>query len=170
MTKEERDEVFLKWWRSLQENNGGRAQLKRCNLPEEAALHPETHRLKSMLPKWISLEVVATISGVSAHIKNDTKLGFAQSLATPKDKNRRVPLSESRFRQLLSCREWAELYRTLRRTVSILDGKVNLKSFVDTVLLWNDEFRGEYKKPGMTIKFKLSRDYYETAMKYKNKN
>ena len=110
MTKEERQEVFTKWWARLQENNGGRAQLKRCNSPEEAALHAETHRLKSMLPNWIPLEAVATIAGVSAHIKNDTKLGFAQSLATPKEKNGRVPLSESRFRQLLSCREWDELY------------------------------------------------------------
>lgn len=166
MTKEERQEVFTKWWTRLQENSGGRAQLKRCSSPEEAALHSETHRLKSMLPNWIPLEAVATIAGVSAHIKNDTKQAFAKSLATPKEKNGRVPLSESRFRQLLSCREWDELYRTLRRSVTILDGKVNLSSFVDTVLLWNDEFRGEYKKPGMTIKFKLSRDYYETAMKY----
>ena len=166
MTKEERLEVFVKWWARLQENNGGRAQLKRCHSPEEAALHPETHRLKSMLPKWIPLEAIATIAGVSAHIKNSTNLNFAQSLARPKENNGRVPLSESRFRQLLSCREWDELYRTLRRSVSILDGNVNLKSFVDTVLLWSAEFYGEYKKPGKSFKFKLSRDYYETAMKY----
>ncbi len=159
-------EVFTDWWDRLQKNNGGRAQLKRCSSPEEAALHPETHRLKNMLPDWLPLEAVATIVGVSAHIKNETKLGFAQSLATPKEKNGRVPLSESRFRQLLSCRDWDELYRTLRRSVSILDGNVNLLSFVDAVLLWNDEFRGAYRKPGKSLKFELSRDYYEIAMKY----
>ncbi len=164
--KKEMQEIFTNWWVRLQDNNGGRAQLKRCSSPEEAALHSETHRLKNMLPGWFPLEAVATIAGVSAHIKNDTKLGFAQSLATPKEKNGRVPLSESRFRQLLACRDWDELYRTLRRSVSVLDGKVNLLSFVDTVLLWNDEFRGKYKKPGKSLKFELSRDYYEIAMKH----
>ena len=166
MINEEMQKVLLSWWKRLQENNGGRAQLKRCNSPEEAALHSETYRLKTMLPKWVSLEAIATIAGVSAHIKNDTSLGFAKSLATPQEKNGRVPLSESRFRQLLSCREWDELYRTLRISVSILDGNVNLISFIDTVLLWNDEFRGSYKKPGKGLKFELSRDYYETAIIY----
>jgi CRISPR system Cascade subunit CasB len=166
MGKEKMQEVFTNWWNRLQENNGGRAQLKRCGSPEEAALHPETHRLKSMLPAWVPLEAVAIIAGVSAHIKNDTSLGFAESLATPREKNGRVPLSESRFRQLLTCREWDELYRTLRRSVSILGGNVNLLSFVDTVLLWNDEFLGAFKRPGKGLKFKLSRAYYETAMKY----
>ena len=164
--KKEMHEVFTKWWLRLQDDNGGRSQLKRCSSPEEAALHPETHRLKNMLPGWLSLEAVATIAGVSAHIKNDTKLGFAQSLATPKEKNGRVPLSESRFRRLLSCRDWDELYRALRRSIAILDGNVNLLSFVDTILLWHDEFRGAYKKPGKSLKFELSRNYYETAMKY----
>ena len=166
MINEEMQKIFINWWKKLQENNGERAQLRRCNSPEEAALHSETYRLKNMLPKWISLEAVATIAGVSAHIKNDTSLEFAKSLATPKEKNGRVPLSESRFRQLLSSREWDELYRALRRTVSILDGNVNLVSFVNTVLLWDDEFKGHYKRPGKGLKFELSRDYYETSMKY----
>lgn len=166
MINEEMQKVLINWWTRLQENNGGRAQLRRCNSPEEAALHPETYRLKIMLPKWVSLEAVATISGLSAHIKNDTSLGFAKSLATPREKNGRVPLSEERFRQLLSCRDWGELYRALRRTVTVLDGNVNLISFVDTVILWNNEFRGEYKRPGKGLKFELSRDYYETAIKY----
>ncbi len=170
MINEEMQKVLLNWWTRLQENNGGRAQLRRCNSPEEAVIHSETYRLKNMLPKWISLEAIATIAGVSAHIKNDTSLGFAKSLATPKEKNGRVPLSESRFRQLLSCREWDELYRSLRRTVSILDGNVNLISFADTVLLWNNEFRGDTKRPGKGLKFELSRDYYETVINNEKKN
>ncbi len=163
---EEIQKDFINWWKKLQENNGSRAQLRRCNSPEEAALHPETYRLKNVLPKWIPLEAVATIAGVSAHIRNDTAHEFARALATPKERNGQVPLSESRFRQLLSCRNWNEVYRSLRRAVTILDGNVNLTSFVDTVLLWNDEFKGEYKRPGKGLKFELSRNYYETVMKY----
>jgi CRISPR system Cascade subunit CasB len=166
MMNKEMQKIFADWWTRLQDNHGGRAQLRRCRSPEEVALHPETHRLKNKLPGWLPLEAVATIVGVSAHIKNSTKQKFAQSLATPKEKNGRVPLSENRFRQLISCREWGELYRGLRRSVTLLDGRVNLLSFVDTILLWNDEFRGAYKKPGKGVKFELSRDYYETAIKH----
>ena len=166
MEKEKMYELFTIWWNSLQNNNGGRAKLKRCRTPEEAALLPETHRLRSLLPQWIELEAVAIIAGVSAHIKKESKLGFSESLATPNEKKGRAPLSEERFRQLLSCREWAELYRSLRRTVTILDGNVNLINFFKTVILWNDEFHSKYKKPGKGIKFELSQSYYETAMKY----
>lgn len=166
MLNEETQNILTKWWKNLQENKGGRAQLRRCRLPEDAALHPETHRLKSMLPNWVPLEAAATIAGISAYIERNSPMQFAESLATPKEKNARAPLSESRFRQLLSCRDWDELYRSLRRAVSILGGNVNLISFADTVLLWNDEFRGILKKSGKGLKFELSRDYYETAMKY----
>ena len=158
--------VFLKWREKLQENAGGKSQLKRCNSPEEAALHPETHRLKGMLPNWVSLELVATIAGLSAHIRGENKAGFIESLATPKEKNGRIPFSESRFRQMLLSRDWNELYRNLRRAISILDGSVSFISFINTVFLWNDEFREAYKRPGNGVKYRLSRLYYETAMKY----
>lgn len=166
MINEDMQKIFTNWWEDLQKNTGGKAQLKRCRSPEDAALHPETHRLKGMLPNWVPYELVATIAGVTAHIKTNSGLSFAESLATPKERNGRVPFNEGRFRQMLSCRDWDELYRNLRRAITILDGSVNLLSFIDAVFLWNDEFRGKYTRPGKGLKFELSRTYYETAMKY----
>jgi len=159
-------EAITRWLVSLQEDNGGRTQLKRCQSAEEAVLHPQTFRLKQTLP-WLPLEAVATIAGVAAHIKesNSTKK-FGEALATPKEKNGRVPLSETRFRQLLSSRDWNELYRSLRRTVDILDGKVGFVNFVETIILWSNELQGEFAKPGKSVKYKLSESYYTEAMKH----
>ncbi len=171
--KAETRESITGWWERLQKNSGGRAKLKRCQSPEEAALLSETFTLSAMLP-WLSLEAVATIAGVAAHIKkpDNEKVDkqsrkFGESLATPKEKSGRVPLSETRFRQLITARDWNEVYRSLRRAVTILDGRVDLISFAETVILWNDEFEGRYKKPGTGLKFELSKDYYTKVMKTK---
>jgi len=159
---------FTIWWNKLQQDNGGRAQLRRCNSPEEAALHQQTHLLKHTLPRWLSFEAVATISAVSAHIKNSGSKRFIESLATPRERNGAIPMSENHFRQLLSCKNWNELHRSLRRAVTILDGTVHLESFLDTVMQWNDEFKGKYHSPGKSLKFRLSEEYYETAIRYEN--
>lgn len=158
-------EIVNKWWCSLQDDNGGRAQLKRCQTPEEAALHPQTFRLKQVIP-WLPLEAIATITGVASHIKDPKGEVFGKSLAKPKEKSGHVPFSESRFRQLLSARDWNELYRSLRRAITILDGKVNLISFVDTIILWSNELNGKFIKPGKGLKYKLSEDYYTEAIKH----
>jgi len=158
-------EFLTQWWKDLQNDNGGRARLRRCQTPEEAALQPQTYRLKQIL-SWLPLEAVATIAGIAAHIKEVAGEGFGKSLAKPKEKNGRVPFSETRFRQLLSARDWNELYRSLRRAVTILDGKVGYLSFVQTVILWNEEFKGEYARPGKSVKYKLSESYYTEAMKH----
>lgn len=156
-------EILIKWWANLQEDSGGRAQLRRCQSPEEAALHPQTFQLKHML-SWLPLEAVATIAGVGAHIKDASGADFGKALAVPKDG--RVPFSESRFRQLLTARDWNELYRSFRRAVTILDGKVSFINFVDTIILWSEEFKGQYKEAGKTVKFKLSEAYYTEAIKH----
>ncbi len=166
MLREEMHERFIQWWKDLQEDSGGRAQLRRCNSLVEVVLHPEMYRLKRVLPNWISLEVMAILVGLGAHIKENISYGFAESLATPKDKNGRIPFSESRFRQLLSSRDWEELYRNIRRAILILEGKVNLISFFDMVMLWNDEFNESHKKIGRGVRYKLSHSYYDTVMKY----
>lgn len=166
------DDMLLKfstWWDELKRDNGRKAQLRRCSSPDEAAILPGTYYLKRTLPKWVPLELVATIAGLSAHIKENREMRFIESLATPKEKSGRVPFSESRFRQLLSCRDWDELYRNLRRAIIILDNSVNYESFVKTVFLWNDEFRGAHTRPGKSTKFQLSREYYETVMNLRDK-
>ncbi len=168
MNRDELYDKFISWWNELQNNTGGRARLRRCASPEEAVILPEVHSLYVGLPKWISLEAVAVLAGVSANIKTNSSMPFAKSLASPRENKGRAPFSESRFRQLLSCRDWDELYTKLRRAVVILDGNVNLSDFFKTILEWQDEFKNAYKKPGNSLKYKLSKEYYETVINYES--
>ncbi len=154
---------LLEWWDSLQNDNGGKAQLKRCHSPQEAILYPQTFKLKHIL-YWLPLEALATVAGVGAHIKSATGKNFGVALATPAEIGGLAPFSETRFRQLLSARDWQELYRFLRRAVTILDGKVSFVNFVETVILWSEEFTGKYKEIGKSLKFKLSEAYYTNLL------
>ena len=157
--KEETKDKLLEWWKVLQNDKGGKAQLKRCKSPQEAILYPQTFRLKHTL-YWLPLEALATVAGVGAHIKKDSGKSFGKALAMTKENGGRVLFSESRFRQLLSARNWEELYRLLRRAVTILDGEVGFINFVETIILWSEEFSGKYKRVGNGLKFKLSKAYY----------
>ncbi len=164
MTQEERIEVFKKWWKDLQNNNAARAELRRCSNPFEVAIHPEAYRLKWELPSWISMECIATLAGVASHIKQDGGDNFALSLGKSKDGGGQPPFSEIRFRQLLKSRNWDELYKNLRRAVSIVDGVVNLDSFFNLLLDWDREFKGTFSKPGKTVKYQMAEDYYKEAL------
>ncbi len=160
---EKTKESLLQWWGNLQKDKGGCAQLKRCHTPQEAILNPQAFRLKSVL-YWLPLEALATVAGVGSHIKKATGKQFGQALATRGEAKGRVLFSETRFRQLLSARDWVELYRLLRRAVTLLDGEVGFISFVDTVILWSEEFSGKYKEIGKSLKFKLSEAYYTSLL------
>jgi CRISPR type I-E-associated protein CasB/Cse2 len=168
----EMQEVVTNWWRELQQNSGASARLRRCRSPLEAAMYPETHRLRLRLPKWLSTEAVATIAGIASHIKSNTDIPLAKALAKPHEANGRPPYSESRFRQLLLCRDWDELYRSLRRAVTVLDGAVSLASLTEVIRLWQNEFRGGFEKAGRGIRYQMSRAYYEVIIeneKHKSK-
>lgn len=167
--QEARDEL-LGWWRALDDAGGGRAQLKRCTSPDEAVLHPLTHRLSHLLP-WVSLEAVATIAGLLSHVKtgeNDS-MPIGRKLARSIEPGGAAPFSESRFRQLLVSRDWNEFYRNLRRAIDMLGGNVNPLLVADMILCWDKEKRGEDRAaPGKTLKFRLSKDYYTEADKNKS--
>lgn len=166
MDKKKEREAFIQWWKKLQEDNGGRARLRRCSLPEEAILQSQTFRLRKRLPKWFSDQAVATLAGISSHVKHDSDKPLGLLLAKPKEKNGRPPMSEGRFRQLATSRDWDDLYRGLRRSMGIIDKRVSLKNLFDTIEGWNDAFRQQYKRPGKSIKFVLSKDYYTEAVKH----
>ncbi len=164
----EMQEKLLSWWRSLAEKSGTQAQLCRCATPEEAALNSETFRLLDYFP-WIDIETAAIIAGILSHIKQgeEENISFLQKLATPKEKNGRVPFSEIRFRQLLTCRTWDEFFTALRRAVQVLDGRVNPLSIADGILRWAEEQKSiTYCEAGRSLKFDWSKEYYTEALKY----
>lgn len=153
------------WWKQLQNDKGHRAQLKRCGSPADALLHQETYQLMQILPNWASAEASGTIAGILAHIESNNSSPLGSALAGKKDG--RILFSETRFRQLLSCRDWDELYTTLRRAVGILNGNVHFFSIVDVILQWDEnEKNPRYKKPNESVKFNLSKEYYTELLKH----
>ena len=172
LRKEENRNSLLEWWRSLGNVSGARAQLRRAASPEDAILHPQTHRVTYIVP-WASPEAVASIAGILSHIKagENDPTPFGQKLARPSEPGGSAPFSESRFRHLLSSRDWNEFYRNLRRAVQVLAGNVNPLLVADLILCWDKESRRqEYAAPGKSLKFWLSRDYYTELMKHESKN
>ncbi len=153
----------------MKTDHGASAQLRRCSSPEEVALQPYTYGLKQKMPNWISIESLATIAGILSHIKSGEleNISLAAKLAKPKSKNDNIPFSESRFRQLLTCKNWNEFYTSLRRAVKILDGNVNPLSIVDVILQWDEEQKDNFnKRLGNSLKFEMSKEYYTELMKH----
>lgn len=161
--KEEQGKELIEWWRDLLTRNGPRAALNRCSYPDEVALHPDTFRVKGIVP-WMSYEAAAVIAGILSHVREkdnrNMNRNFAATLALVQEGGR-PSFSETRFRQFLSSRDWNEFYTRLRRAVKMLHGNVNPLSVADIVLRWDEEQRwGSGRGYGHSLKFDLSNEYY----------
>jgi CRISPR system Cascade subunit CasB len=165
--KDNQIEFLVEWWNDLHERNGPRAALKRCASPEDASLYPDTFRVKNII-SWMSYEAAATIAGILSHVVRESNvninMSFAKTLSYNPEGSKPV-FSETRFRQLLSSRNWNEFYTRLRRAVKALKGKVNPVSVADIIVRWDEEYRwGKNKSEyGHSLKFDLSEEYYSSA-------
>ncbi len=146
------------WWDNL--SSSSRAQLRRCATPSEVALHREMYMMRTLVPAWISVEAVATITGVLAHIREgrEDMTPFIQKLAIPKERTGRAPFSENRFQQLMKCSTWDDFYTLMRRSIALLDRSVNPLAVADFIVLW-----GEHEKD---FRFNVADEYYTEAMKH----
>lgn len=161
IVKSKNDEIMenvKSWHEKLCENKGARASLRRCESPEKVMMQRETHILLDKLPNFISPEAVATIAGILAHVKVSGSGKLGERLGTKK--NDKVLFSETRFKNLLSCREWSEFYTALRRAVVVLDGNVYPLDIVEVIKLWGEDKRGTLKEPTKKLSFKLAKEYY----------
>lgn len=160
---DEQRQRIMEWFGMLIKTPGTRATLRRCGTPEEAALVSDTFRVKSILP-YASDEAAATIAGILSHVSGDTQinpksLGFL--LAQKKPGSEKPIFSEYRFRQMLSSRDWNELYKSLMRAVKILEGNVSPLILSDFILRWDKEYRNINTVQKMkSVKFIVSKEYY----------
>ena len=122
MTDDKRPPVYQKegrelvraWWRDLQDDPGGRAQLRRAANLLEVFLCPAFHRLLHKVSG--SRDDLALAAGVLACLKEEGGPEcFAQALATPKAAGGRACMSGLRFRRLVRIDDREELLRQMRR-------------------------------------------------------
>lgn len=139
--------IVLKWWKGLENDRGGRAELRRAHNPTEVVFVPAYHRLYTEfgLP---DKEALACVAGLCAHVKDHREGKFAEHM-TEGDKPKVSPL---RFRRLLAANEREELYHAMIRIIRLLGGKGNVVDLAKTVYWWNERTRKQ-----------LAYDYYANA-------
>lgn len=148
-------QVLTDWWKSLDDNRGDRAALRRCRTPFDVALTPAFHRLRQALRESgrVNDEALALVAGLASHVKeNSATADFASQMASPKSAGGNAAVSGLRFRRLLRIEEKQELFAALVRTIRLVGGAVNLCSLADSAYWWNENTRKRWASA-----------YYETA-------
>lgn len=165
-------DAILKWKEDLDENRGARARLRRCREPMQVLLHASFYQLKESLPDWPSRHslALAAIAGLIANTdKKDAtipSMSFPQQLGSSKTEGGQPLMSETRFRQLIKSRDWAEFYRRMRRAVKMTKSNINILSVADFVLQFGIEQQGVIPhEPSHGFQFRFAEDYFEARLK-----
>jgi len=150
-------EILRSWWKRLDANRGGRAELRRTASPSDVVYAPVYHELVrdfSGHGQAFSREKLAAVAGLAARVKTDTGEGvsFSAQMATPRSAGGGAAVSGLRFRRLIAVNDPEELFPLIVRTLNLLDGKVNLADLARAIYWWND-----------STKKRWAYDYYAAA-------
>lgn len=145
--------VILQWYNELENDKGGRAELRRAHNPTEVVFLPAYHRLYAMLdsPNIIK-ESLACVAGLCAHIKENRGGKFAEQMAERSQGSNKFTISSLRFRKLLAIKDWEDLYHAMIRIIRQLGGKVNVADLAKIVYWWNEKTKKD-----------LAYEYYANA-------
>tara|TARA_B100001094_G_scaffold116679_1_gene112537 strand:- start:6835 stop:7401 length:567 start_codon:yes stop_codon:yes gene_type:complete len=147
-----------------------KAQLKRCRTPDEVVATEAFRTLWLRLPKDKtkyphSAYAWAAIAGVMAHVKKDKKSTekikcFASSLGEH-DGDKPI-VSPLRFKQLSQSRSVEAFYSRMIRTVHLIKGETFVKSLMQDMNKWFDEFHFDQHKPvSERLAVRWAMDYYD---------
>ncbi len=161
-------EQLLKWWESLKDNRGERAELRRAENPMEILPAKAFHRLCRILPVWEKRDLLAlaTVAGMLAHVKTAGHGPFPRQLGTPKEQGGDKALfSELRFQQLLSSKDHDEFYQRLRRAVQLAGGSADICQLADGILHWaKDRQDASAEKPSQRFRYTWAKDYFTPTL------
>ncbi len=131
---------ILSWWSSLQEDTGGRAELRRAHNPTEVVFLPAYHRLYGKIdPDNINREALACVAGLCAHVKENREGKLAEQMADFKPGSKNSKISSLRFRRFLTVSDREELYLSMIRIIRQLGGAANVVDLAKTVYWWNEK-------------------------------
>ncbi|WP_367027379.1 type I-E CRISPR-associated protein Cse2/CasB [Methylococcus sp. ANG] len=156
------------WWKSLEDNRGERAELRRCATPEEVLPAKAFHRLCRILPQWEQQDLLAlaVVAGVLAHVENAGGGSFARQLGTPREDGDKALFSELRFQQLLAAHDHGEFFQRLRRAVQQADRKADIHCLADGILHWaRDRADATAAQPSQRFRYTWARDYFQPTLK-----
>ena len=159
------------WWKSLHENRGDRARLRRAERPEDVLLtEPFFRFLKQMPEGWAEPKMLlssAMVAAALSHVKGrQDRESFAAQLATSKQGSKNSRMSELRFQQLQKSRTPHEFYRRLLRAIRLAESRVNILSLADSILHWMNEYHyGVEREPQKRLAIRWATDYYTSLPK-----
>ncbi len=133
------------WWRTLRTDAAGCAALRRCRVPIEALMHPQTYRLISGLGwRGDRGERVAALAAILGHVSEDDARPLARALGNSRFGADDATLSEARFRRLIATDEINDLQLEMTRLVALAGGAVSVSDLAWSVLFWNDKTRARW--------------------------
>lgn len=145
------------WWEELhgkgvyegKPRTGDRAELKKAKTVLDVILLPAFQkscpRFKPLFKDeqdWMqSIDRLAAILGLLAHVKNLSEKKLALDMASPDIKKQEPPVvSELRFRRLIQ-RDRDDLYEAMIRILRTLGNEANLHDLANSVYYWDDKVK-----------------------------
>lgn len=135
--------IIYQWWKGLDQDRGGRAELRRCHNLTEVMFCPSFHRLYHSLAAVgaVNREGIALIAGVLSHVKKPHDQGKLGKLMADKRSGNTSRVSEPRFRRLIRITDRDELFQPFIRIIALLDGSVDVKEVSEILYYWNERVR-----------------------------
>jgi CRISPR system Cascade subunit CasB len=154
--EQQRSSVW-RWWKGLEEDRAGRAELRRCGTITEVAFTAPYHRLLRRLGSRLGetdARRVALLAAVIAHVDGEPTedISLPRRMGRAKGDGQGAVISDVRFRHLLRSEEPDDLLRELARVLLQLDRKAAIDALFRDLMRWDEPTR-----------MRWARDYYEAA-------
>jgi len=175
-------QAIQKWHKSLVDNRGDRARLRRAENPEDILLTEAFSHFLQQLPEsdtWRKdLATSACVAGALSQVKIDKQsnsrihnkkdsdkakrmASFAEQLATPLEGKGKAPMSELRFQQLQKSTSHEDFYRRIIRAIRLLNEQVNIISLANDIIHWHREFEHQsIYSPANRLAVRWATDYF----------
>lgn len=140
--------LLFRWWQGLENDKGGRAELRRAHNVTAVALTAAYQRfyrqaLSSGWPEdatpWQN-ERLAAIAGLLAHVKSND----VRKLAVIMSEGERPAFSVLRFRRLLEAPTLDDVFLSLRRALPIIGHQASVHQIANDLLYWGDKTKKEW--------------------------
>lgn len=130
--------AVVAWWHSLS-RRGDRAELRRCQTPDDVIFCPAFHRLRHALAPFGQFGMVrlATAAGLAAHIRSHADGALLADVLAGQGIEK-TGLTQRRFRRLMEIDDHADLYRDMRRAIQHIGRTLDVADVARIIMSWGD--------------------------------
>lgn len=143
---------FMSWWHGLASKTASgtpradRAVLKRAGTLTAVACTPAYQRIYRRMAAandgelWgpYEQERIAALIALAAHVTEKVPMSLPQAMSHRAEKVDRNPVSELRFSRLLDAPDIDALFAGLRRSLPLIENKVDPATLADDIYGWGD--------------------------------